>query len=281
MTNIFSRWFGKKPDNAPVRDVAAPAGPLAAPAVHIVKTKSPSLSHFDGLPNLPPEFHWPEHKGRKLGFVARLSLSEIQRANRIEWLPSRGALLFFYDMEEQPWGYDPKDRGSSVVLLAPDLPAPISQQGVQPDGRASPLSQRNIAFRRIDVLPSLERNSVRDLELSERESDLFSELTDVAFSGEPKHQIAGFPAPIQGDDMELECQLVTNGVYCGDSKGHNDERAELLKPGAMNWRLLLQVDSDDALDVMWGDAGVIYYWVEEHAAREGRFENTWLILQCH
>ena len=30
----------------------------------------------------------------------------------------------------------------------------------------------------------------------------------------------------------------------------------------------------------WGDAGTIYYWVEEHRARAGDFSNTWLILQC-
>lgn len=51
--------------------------------------------------------------------------------------------------------------------------------------------------------------------------------------------------------------------------------------GASNWRLLLQFDSDDDLGVMWGDAGVIYYWVEAPAALAGRFENAWVILQCH
>ena len=53
------------------------------------------------------------------------------------------------------------------------------------------------------------------------------------------------------------------------------------RPGAANWRLLLQFDTDDDLGVMWGDAGVIYYWVEAPAALAGRFENAWLILQCH
>lgn len=80
--------------------------------------------------------------------------------------------------------------------------------------------------------------------------------------------------------MELECQLVTNGLYCGDSSGYKDPRAESLKAGAANWKLLLQLVSDDDLGVMWGDSGTVYFWVEEQAASVGRFENTWLILQC-
>ena len=280
MTNILGRLFGKKQGSAPVRDMAALATPLAAPAVHVVKTDATSLSHFGGSPSLPPGVSWPERDGKKLGFLARLSLSEVHRAHPIDWLPSSGALLFFYDMEQQPWGYDPKDRGSSVVLLVPDLAQAIPQLDAGPDGNVSPFPHRNVSFRRINVLPPWERDSVRALQLSEKESDLFSDLADSAFQAEAKHQISGFPSPVQGDDMELECQLVTNGLYCGDSAGYNDPRAQALKPGAANWKLLLQLDSDDDLGVMWGDCGVLYYWVEEQMARDGNFTNTWLILQC-
>ena len=282
MMNIFKRWFGKKEaDDTPVRDVAALAAPLAAPAVHIVKTNAPSRSHFGGSPNLPPGLAWPVSNGSKLGFLARLSLSEIRGAHAIEWLPDAGALLFFYDMEKQPWGFDPKDRGSWAVLLAPDLPGPISQPEVRKNQDVAALPHRNAAFRRIDALPCPDRDAVSALELSDKEADLYCELADAVFLGEPQHQVAGFPAPVQGDGMELECQLVSNGLYCGDAKGYADSRADELSAGAANWRLLLQFDTDDAMDVMWGDAGVVYYWVEEHQARVGRFENAWLILQCH
>jgi uncharacterized protein YwqG len=79
--------------------------------------------------------------------------------------------------------------------------------------------------------------------------------------------------------MEMECQLAS--LYCGDESGFADPQAPALAPGAAAWRLLLQVDSDDDVGVMWGDAGVIYYWVEADAARAGRFDNAWLILQCY
>jgi uncharacterized protein YwqG len=48
-----------------------------------------------------------------------------------------------------------------------------------------------------------------------------------------------------------------------------------------DWRLLLQLDSDEHMDVMWGAAGMLYFWVREQEAAAGRFENVWVILQCH
>ncbi len=280
MTNMFSRWFGKKDDDTPVRDVAALAAPIAAPAVHIVKTDAPSRSHFGGSPNLPPGLDWPERNGTRLEFLARLSLPEIGVAHPIDWLPGDGALLFFYDLAEQPWGFDPKHRGGWAVLHVPDLTGPVSQPEDQTKRNASEVPHRNVAYRRIDVLPSLERDIAGPLQLNDKESDLYFELAEHAFRGDPKHQVAGFPATVQGDGMELECQLASNGVYCGDAR-YDDPRVGQLTPGAANWRLLFQFDTDDDLAVMWGDAGVVYYWIEEQAARAGRFENAWLILQCY
>jgi uncharacterized protein YwqG len=40
------------------------------------------------------------------------------------------------------------------------------------------------------------------------------------------------------------------------------------------------MDTDDDLNVMWGDAGMIYFWVRWDDARKRKFDNTWVILQC-
>ena len=65
-----------------------------------------------------------------------------------------------------------------------------------------------------------------------------------------------------------------------DSSGYDDPRAKTLEAGAKDWRLLLQMDSDDDLDVMWGDAGILYFWIQADEARRGDFSNAWMILQC-
>lgn len=280
MNNILGNLFGKNKVKAAIRDVAALVTPFAIPSVQVVRTSAHSFSHFGGSPGLPFDVEWPVKNGKKLNFLGRLSLFEISSTQPIDWLPKTGALLFFYDMEEEPWGFDPKDRGSWAVLLVPDLESQTDQYDDELKATESPLPHLNVAFRRIDTLPSNDRESVSKLEFTDGELDDYIELTEAPFVDTPKHQVSGFPAPVQGDYMELECQLVSNGLYCGDASGYEDPRATSLTPDAANWRLLLQLDSDDELGVMWGDCGTIYFWVEEHKAKVGNFSNVWLVLQC-
>jgi uncharacterized protein YwqG len=53
-----------------------------------------------------------------------------------------------------------------------------------------------------------------------------------------------------------------------------------LAAGAIDWVLLLQIDSDDATGMYWGDLGRIYVWIRKDDLRHGRFDAAWLVLQC-
>ena len=204
-----------------MRDLAALVQPLSSPAVHLVGVNAPSKSYFGGTPRLPDGVPWPQRHGRSLGFLARLSLAELHRAQRFDWLPSAGALLFFYDLEEQPWGFDPLDRGGCAVLHVSDLAQPVAPGG-EDDNQS--FARLNLAARGVRVLPSGERDEVRALGLSEEEGEAYWQACDELFHGLPKHQVGGLPTPVQGDSMELECQLVTNGLYCGNSSGYDSPR---------------------------------------------------------
>ena len=278
MLSIFGNLFKKKKQQGGVvRDVLSLTSEFAKPAIQVMRQEHASLSHFGGSPNLPAGTEWPEKNGKRLQFLARVSLAEIHRAEPIEWLARTGALLFFYDLEQQPWGFDPKDRGGWAVIYVPDLKPVAFSDGANED---SPVPFTHIGFRRIDSFPSYEREAIAALGLTDEEAEKYWEITDLPYQGTPKHQISGFPAPVQGDGMELECQLVSNGLYCGDPTGYNDPRVSSLSSGAENWRLLFQFDTDDDLNMMWGDCGTIYYWVDEQSARTNDFSSSWLILQC-
>jgi uncharacterized protein YwqG len=261
-----------------MRNLKTLTSSITVPGVHAVSVHTSSKSHFGGSPNLPSSISWPEWRGNKLSFLARISLLELQRTQQIDWLPANGALLFFYDTDEQPWGFDPKNRGSSAVFLVPDLEEPLTDSANKSEHEL--FKQMNIAFRSINTFPSTERAQVEALSMSDEEQDEYWDLLDAPFQGLPKHQLAGMPAPVQGDCMELECQLVSNGLYCGNSSGYDDPRAKELETGSQDWRLLLQLDADDDTGLMWGDCGTLYFWVRAQDAAKGRFENTWLILQC-
>jgi uncharacterized protein YwqG len=81
--------------------------------------------------------------------------------------------------------------------------------------------------------------------------------------------------------MELECQLVTNGLYTGNPSGYQDPRRKTLEAGAIDWTLLLQIDSDDRVGMMWGDVGMLYFWIRRQDLASRKFDKVWTILQCH
>ncbi len=272
-----------------LRDLEARLAPLSRPALHVVASDVPTRSHLGGDPGLPTGLAWPEREGIPLTFLARLSLAELQAARPLPWLPATGALLFFYDIEDQPWGFDPNDRGGWRVLHVADAEAPIvATSASSPDAaaatidedRAIPLPMRPVAFRAIDSLPSEQRDEVVALDLGDDAWEAMQALTAAPFGDAPRHQVDGYPFPLQGDHMALECQLVSHGLYCGDASGYEDPRAQALAAGAAEWRLLFQLDSDDDLEVMWGDCGTLYFWVRETQARAGDFEDVWVVLQC-
>jgi uncharacterized protein YwqG len=277
--SVIRKLFGGSgsppPPEPPPRNIRELLGPYSRPAVQLIKSAARASSYFGGAPALPRGMTWPTNRGKPLGFMACLDLTALAKTFPQPWLPSSGRLLFFYDAEDQPWGFDPKDRGGWAVIRVGDEP-------VSPSAPAADSVKRYaIDFREIGTYPSWERSEVEALALSDEEAEHLTDLHDSSYGGLARHQLGGFPSPVQGDTMELECQLVSNGIYCGDASGYESPLAKAIEAGAKDWRLLLQIDSDDDLGVMWGDGGILYFWIRESDALAGRFENCWVVVQCH
>ena len=264
------------------RHVAEVVAPLRRPCVLLRKAAGESRSYLGGLPPRYPGFVWPSKGDYSLAFLACIDLSEVRG---IEWVPRKGLLLFFYDMEEYPWGYEPAHRGGWAVLHVKDpaavagvAPAPA---GLDPDWR---LPRRSLTLEPVSMPPPWDLTPLDTAGLSKTEwearADALEDLRDSLYGTAPKHQLGGYPEPIQNAAMDEECQLASNGINCGTPEGYRDPRVESLKHGASEWKLLFQMDSDDDLNVMWGDAGMLYFWVREQEARAGDFSRAWLIMQC-
>ncbi len=82
---------------------------------------------------------------------------------------------------------------------------------------------------------------------------------DLEDFGFPSHQVGGVPNPVQYPGMGFMCQLVSNGVDMGDQYWPLDPRVSELKKGASDWRLLLQMDTNDELELMWDDTGILHF----------------------
>jgi uncharacterized protein YwqG len=253
---------------------------LRQPAIHLVPASAPVFSHLGGLPSGPAGFEWPLWQGKPQSFLAQIDLAAVPVAPGIEALPRAGVLLFFYDSEQGAWGFDIKDRGNWRVYYFEsttglrEVPAP---KGLDEHAlfKSVPLQ-----FAPIQTYPDWQDARVQALQLKDGESDAYFDLCAAPFGKNPTHQLLGYPGTIQDNDMDLQCQLVTNGLYCGDSTGYNDSRRAELVKGRSDWVLLLQLDTDDATGMMWGDVGKLYFWIRKQDLARRDFSNVWMIMQC-
>jgi uncharacterized protein YwqG len=255
-----------------------------------IKTKSVSedelqlgCSKMGGTPDLPEGMAWPDCNGTLMAFMAQFYLPDIAPYNPDEQLPKTGMLYFFYEAKEQKWGYDPKDRGNWKAIYyngesnnLHSIPIPENLP------KESRFQSCALTFTNEITIPSWLTSEREQLNLSEKEKDGYIDLLEsICNEGETIHRLSGHPNQIQ-NDMKLECQLASNGLYVGNDSGYKDPRRKTLEKGASDWRLLFQIDTDEKeLGTIWGDVGRIYFWIRQQELEERDFSNVWLVLQCY
>lgn len=232
-------------------------------------------SKIGGTPDLPEGFSWPTWKEKPLSFVAQINCKELNKKNPIQGMPEDGFLTFFYDAEQQVWGFDPKDKGGWAVSYFP-----ADTQFEKKEFPPSLPEEARFAEKVVKFVPSVSfpgpwTHWVENMAFSKEQS--YWDLAD--FEKAPNHQVGGYAKEVQ-NPMELECELVTNGLYCGNMDGFEDPRRKELESGKNNWCLLLQIDTDEDAKMMWGDVGTLYYWIRNDDLEAKNFDKCWLISQC-
>lgn len=158
---------------------------LARPAV-VMKTRedsesiSPLSSRIGGLPVLPRFGAWPRQARGRLAFIAQINLGEIPRGVAEDGLPDSGLLLFFYDAEQQTWGYDPADQGSFAVLYFSEVgdvtPSTEWPSDIPEEARFAPLK---LEFDETIALPPWGSVLVEDLAWEEAQLDRYMDLQEM------------------------------------------------------------------------------------------------------
>ncbi len=254
---------------------------LRKPAIALSKSEDNRFSKIGGLPKMPHDIEWPTWKNAPLAFLCQLDLSEIPKECSNIGLPAEGILYFFYDQEQRTWGFDPNDKGSWKVIYSNSL-ADACILREPPIGLKKDYiyKEKFVTFSLIQTYPSWQDERIYSLRIAENSFDEYLDLCSSVFKGEPFHQIFGYPAPVQGNNMDLECQLVSNGLYCGNKSGYTNKRRKELETGRNEWIMLLQLDTDNEAAMMWGDVGRLYFWIKKSDLETQSFENCWMILQC-
>ena len=265
--------------------------------VSYTATDSPTAltaSRIGGRPAVPEDFVWPyfegagfgdsDPKNRPLSFMAQINLKDVAPMDKEGLLPSTGVLAFFYEMNTQTWGFDPKDNESAKVYYFSDetvLHLEKIPDDMEDDYR---FPEFTLSFEEKISLP----------DMSEFRSDLALDWEDnidcVTKAGYDLDEwgehtkLLGYPDTIQ-NSMYEECEAVTRGWRRGCpedfAKIPEEEKADI-KEKSSEWMLLFQmgtVETDD-FEMMFGDCGHIYFWIRKSDLAARDFNKVWLILQC-
>lgn len=252
-------------------------------------------SKIGGAPDLPAGAVWPEWKDTPMSFLAQIRLRDIAPLDTQKLLPPDGVLSFFCDAENAVTGLDVSEGKSWRVIFSQDdslkrvpFPERLSEYARYKACAAS--------FAAEWTLPGFESPAIERLGLSwetkfgpgatvtsKEECELYFALTtqlDETYGRKSDvNRILGYPDPIQ-NDVQSECQYATHGLYNRSSTGWPTEEARALRQGALEWELLLQLDSLDEAGMMWGDVGRLYFMIPRRMLAERNFDATWLIMQC-
>jgi uncharacterized protein YwqG len=244
-----------------------------------------AAGRLGGLPFMPVDMEWPTWDGHgPLSFIASIDCARLPKGALDIDLPEAGTLLFFY--------FDGQLDDGDALVLAEDreswagarvLHVTADAKAVE---RAAPAGITPYAL--VPLVARAEMTatepwhpSVRDVfgpgaplgtrydhpVCSQEFLDALGELGDQV-----GHQIGGHAHAVQ-NPVEIE---VAHAVLDGEVPWDDPRLSE----EAGNWALLAQFDSEVAADMMWGDAGALYWLIRPEDLAERRFERAMFTWQC-
>ncbi len=256
---------------------------LAKPSIRLVTTAADEAalevgaSKVGGVPDVPTGFVWPQWKGMAQSFIAQIRLADVHPYDVDGVLPERGMLWFFYDAKQETYGADPADKGGWAVIYTErqeGLQRAVFPVGLPAESRFHACSVTPSSEITLSLQPHLE---LANFDWSDDEQQKYETFIGTFPTQEDRasihNRLLGNPETLQ-DDMRSQCQLVSNGVT-----DVHDPKAAALEKDALEWQLLLQVDSDEHAGMRWASTGLIYYWVKKADLRNRHFDASWLVLQ--
>ncbi|MEU8221874.1 DUF1963 domain-containing protein [Kribbella sp. NPDC048915] len=256
-------------------DVADEFVAMLRPALRLVRARDgePVVAQLGGLPTVSAlsASSWPTWEGHgPLDHVLSFDCAPVAAMLPELGLPTDGRLAFFYfdgkdEFESTVGPWDPSTRpGFRVLHLAASTradaatPAP---RGLDPFPAVPLAAVRTLSwpsYQTLSVEALWSKHGLRGPSADPVIDGLYDELWKLPDAGYDTHQIGGHAwsqqAPVELEVEQLRCGLAGEPFDWSDPS---------VQSATSEWQLLLQVASDDAANMMWGDLGQLYYLVRD------------------
>ena len=211
-------------------------------------------SKFGGVPDVPADFVWPkDDDGCPLSLLLQIDCADLAAHDRERLLPQSGHLYFFYELTKMDWDND----HHGVKVIYNETPAEQLHREPYPDMLKSEnrLSERRVVFSLHQCLPD------------PNEKDL-----SVLFDGQYSE-----------DDYFDACDWFNNFGGYGSMLGYASIIQNPICDDLDNNVLLLQLFTIEETDLtlMFGDCGIIYFYISREDLMKRNFDRVDFELQCY
>ena len=223
---------------------------------------------------------------RPLSFFCQINLAQVKPYDKDNVLPGRGMLYFFYECASSAWGFDPADNGAARVFyfentdgfVPLDLPDALEEEYTIPEIAVEFELQKSYPS-----FEEFENYSDLDCDWDDYDDELEKLGVDADRDAE-NHKLLGYADTIQGE-MLTECERVSRGLYCGDAESYENTPDEVkadIEKHAGDWTLLLQLSTVTKGDFEWmfGDCGMLYFYIRKDDLAARKFDKIHFSLQC-
>jgi hypothetical protein len=269
-----------------------------APAVRLVHAQAgdPVVAQLGGLSTLPIN-SWPVWEGHgPLSHVVSIDCASLIRLLPSLDLPDSGRLAFFYfdghydDYKSTVGVWDPATQdGARVLWLHPEESTPARLAHVPMPAPPGLTVFPAVALTAVPTLiwPTWEHPELLRIweanGLPEPRPGVAAPAVEALYDAlhdqwyvTPDHQVGGHPFPEQGA-VELEIAGLSLRKAGATSIDYSDPA---IYEDARGWQLLVQVDTDDDADMMWGDVGKLYFMIRPEDLQARRFDQVSFTWQC-
>lgn len=222
-------------------------------------------------------------QGKPQSFVAQINLSELPDFSERHLLPPHGWLFFFYNSAQSTTGLYRSERESFKVIYATE---PVHDVESRPTpgglGKVDLFHPVFLSFSVGNSVPGWEHPTLERLGLPFEQCLAYADVIhrarqDVAGTGFARHQILGYPSPMQAT-VALDCERAQRDYWKLDRVQQAALRPLILEH-IDDWELLLQVDCDPDAKINWPGSGRVYYMIRRQDLAQRAFDRTWFVLQ--
>jgi uncharacterized protein YwqG len=245
-------------------------------------------SKVGGTPDLPHGSDWPTWQGQPMAFIAQIRLEDIATYDEEGALPHSGLLSFCCALDDEfaangllagdddstSWKVSHFDGRALDTLTRRDAPAALD-----PSTRFPSCA---VTYTIRPTLPDLDSREIQSLGLSNQEHHAYIEIesgADVGYLPVMDLHLLGYPFNLDGSTF-VPCYMAEHGInYPSSRQARRLDWTAIQHQAEAEWRLLLQVYSNEEAGMDFGGGGVLHFCIPNDALAARDFTRVRANLQ--